>query len=111
MTIALTRPVTFWDKAKIKLGLDFPIQDLHDLLLRASRSPRFDEAWAVLEVAFSELSLEELAIWSQIIAYLNDAYDKTLKVLKSTIVDNESEYTKPVAPLLDALIAEISEMS
>ncbi len=84
------------------------IRDLHDLLFRASRAPRFEESWAILEKAFAGLSDEDLAKWSYLTAFMVDSYDKLLMVLKNTIVENGSDYTKPILPLLDGLIAEIS---
>lgn len=92
----------------IKANFIDPKKDLKKLLFRISRSPRFEEAWAVLDQAFSKLSAEDMAIWSYLTAYLEDSYDKLLQVLKNTIVDGASEYTTPVLPLIDDFIAEIS---
>lgn len=104
----LTRPATPWEKAKISLGFNRPLADLKKLLFRASRAPRFNDAWEVLVQAFSKLSANDLAIWARIIVYLNGSYDMWLEILKTTIVDNNNEFTAPILPLLDDLIAEIS---
>lgn len=92
----------------VKITKKLIMRDLHDLLFRASRAPRFEESWAILEKAFAGLSDEDLAKWSYLTAYMGDSYDKLLMVFKSIITENSSEYSKPVLPLLDGLIAEIS---
>jgi len=92
----------------VRLGLINPKKDLRKLLSRVSRAPRFEEAWAVLDIAFSTLSAADMATWSYLTAYLEDSYDKWLMVLKATVVDSSSEYVKPLVPLLDGIIAEIS---
>lgn len=81
---------------------------VRSFFLRISRAPRFEESWAVLEKAFSKLSREDLARWSYLTDYMSYSYDRLLMVLKNTIVENSSVYTKPVLPLLDDLIAEVS---
>ena len=102
------RPNSAWEKAKVALGFENPIENLRRLLFRASRSPRFSDAWAVLNKAFSALTADELSTWSRITDYLNSSYDMLLEAFKLTILENKSVYTDPILPLIDGIIAEIS---
>jgi hypothetical protein len=91
-----------------KISKKLIMRDLHDLLFRVSRAPRFEESWKILEKAYAGLSDEDLAKWSYLTACMGDSYDKLLMMFKQIITENNAGYSIGIVPILDDIIAEIS---